>query len=268
MTRRAFADERQARNLRVEHVTYRVGERTILNNVSLELTGGELVAIVGRNGAGKSTLLHLMTGLLPANEGAITLDGEPLRHLNRKDIARRIALLPQQARMTFGFPVHDIVRMGRHPHRGRFRAASPHDEALVDEVMQVTGTAPLAQRLITEVSGGERQLIMLAQALAQEPQFLLLDEPTANLDIAHQCHVMRLLQQLAAAGIGVVAVIHDLSLAVRCFPRLIVLDDGAIVADGPAAEILTAEMITRVFQVQARFHWDEEKGTPLLWFAV
>ena len=109
MTRRAFADERQARSFRVEHVTYRVGERTILNNVSLELTGGELVAIVGRNGAGKSTLLHLMTGLLPANEGAITLDGEPLRHLNRKDIARRIALLPQQARMTFGFPVHDIV---------------------------------------------------------------------------------------------------------------------------------------------------------------
>lgn len=213
-------------------------------------------------------ILHLMTGLLPARAGTITLNGESLRHLNRKDIARRIALLPQQARMSFGFPVHDIVRMGRHSHRGRFRAASPHDEALVNEVMQVTGTTSLARRLMTKVSGGERQLIMLAQALAQEPQFLLLDEPTANLDIAHQCHVMRLLQRLAADGMGVVAVIHDLSFAVRCFPRLIVLNEGAIVGDGPATEILTAEMITRVFQVQARFHWDEEEGAPLLWFAV
>jgi iron complex transport system ATP-binding protein len=154
MTRRACADDGHVRSLRVEHMTYQVGGRTILNNVSLQVTGGELVAIVGRNGAGKSTLLHLMTGLLPANAGAITLDGEPLRHLNRKDIARRIALLPQQAHMAFGFPVHDIVRMGRHPHRGRFRAASVDDEALVDEVMRVTGTTPLAQRLITEVSGG------------------------------------------------------------------------------------------------------------------
>jgi iron complex transport system ATP-binding protein len=268
MIRRAPADQVNVRSLRLEHLTYQIEERTILKDISLQVTRGELVAIVGRNGAGKSTLLHLMTGLLPANERAVTLDGEPLRYLNRKDIARQIALLPQQARMTFGFPVHDIVRMGRHPHRGRFRAASPHDEALVDEAMQVTGTAHLAQRLITEVSGGERQLIMLAQALAQEPRFLLLDEPMANLDIAHQCHVMGLLQQLAADGIGVVAVIHDLSFAVRCFPRLIVLDDGAVVGDGPATEILTAEMITRVFQVQARFHWDQEKGTPLLWFAV
>jgi iron complex transport system ATP-binding protein len=268
MRRRALADDMNVRSLRLEHMTYQVGERTILQNISLEVTRGELVAIVGRNGAGKSTLLHLMTGLLPTNEGAVTLDGEPLHQLHRKDIARQIALLPQQARITFGFPVHDIVRMGRHPHRGRFRAASPQDEALVYEVMQVTGTADLAQRLITEVSGGERQLIMLVQALAQEPRFLLLDEPMANLDIAHQCHVMQLLQQLAADGIGVVAVIHDLSFAVRCFPRLIVLDGGAIVGDGPATEVLTAETIRRVFQVQARFYWDQDSCTPVLWFAV
>jgi iron complex transport system ATP-binding protein len=268
MRRRELANEVNVRSLRLEHMTYQIGERTILQDISLEVTRGELVAIVGRNGAGKSTLLHLMTGLLPANEGAVTLDGEPLHHLNRKDIARRIALLPQQARLTFGFPVHDFVRMGRHPHRGRFRAASPRDEALVHEVMRVTGTNDLAPRLITEVSGGERQLIMLAQALAQEPRFLLLDEPMANLDIAHQCHVMVLLQQLAADGIGVVAVIHDLSFAVRCFPRLIVLDEGAIVGDGPATKILTAEMITRVFQVRARFHWDQEGDTPVLWFEV
>jgi iron complex transport system ATP-binding protein len=268
MRRRRLADEVDARSLRLQHITYQVGERTILKNISLEVTRGELVAIVGRNGAGKSTLLHLMTGLLPANEGAVTLDGEPLQHLSRKDIARQIALLPQQARFTFGFPVHDIVRMGRHPHRGRFRAASLHDENMVHRVMEATGTACLAQRLITEVSGGERQLIMLAQALAQEPRFLLLDEPMANLDIAHQCHVMQLLQQLAADGLGVVVVIHDLSFAVRCFPRLVVLDNGTVVGDGPATEVLTVETIKRVFQVQARLQRDPDSGAPLLWFSV
>ena len=122
--------------------------------------------------------------------------GSSLRHLTRKAIARQLALLPQQARIDFGFQVHDIVRMGRHPHRGRFRSASPRDEAWCTshggDWNSVSG-----QRLITEVSGGERQLILLAQALAQEPQFLLLDEPTANLDIAHQYHVVQLLQRLA-----------------------------------------------------------------------
>jgi ABC-type cobalamin/Fe3+-siderophores transport system ATPase subunit len=134
--------------------------------------------------------------------------------------------------------------------------------------MAVTGTEFLAQRLITEVSGGERQLILLAQALAQEPQFLLLDEPTANLDIAHQCQVMQLLQRLAQNGMGVVAVMHDLSIAVRCFPRLILLDDGTVVEDGPPTEVLRVETIKRVFRVQARFYQDQEHGVPLLWFPV
>lgn len=268
MMHRTPADDIPVHTLRLERISYQAGDRTILQNIALEVTNGELVAIVGRNGAGKSTLLHVMTGLLPLSQGTVTLDGHPLSHFSRKAIARQIALLPQQARIDFGFPVHDIVRMGRHPHRGRFRPASPRDEAMVHQVMEVTGTAFLAQRLITEVSGGERQLILLAQALAQEPQFLLLDEPTANLDIAHQYHVMQLLQGLARDGMGVVAVIHDLSLAVRCFPRLILLDDGAIVGDGPATEVLTAETIKRVFQVQARFYWDQDGGAPVLWFSV
>jgi ABC-type cobalamin/Fe3+-siderophores transport system ATPase subunit len=136
------------------------------------------------------------------------------------------------------------------------------------EALEITGTAVLAQRLITEISGGERQLVLLAQALAQEPHFLLLDEPTANLDIAHQCHVMRLLQRLARDGMGVVAVIHDLSLALSCFPRLILLDDGMVVGDGPSIEVLSVDTIRRVFRVQARFYQDQEQGAPLLWFPV
>lgn len=268
MTCPPSAGDTSAHTLRLEHISYQAGERQILQDISLHVTSGELVAIVGRNGAGKSTLLHVIAGLRPVNQGAVWLDGQPLSHFTRKAIARQLALLPQQARIDFGFLVHDIVRMGRYPHRGRFRPPSPVDEAAVRQAMEVTGTEFLAQRLITEVSGGERQLILLAQALAQGPRFLLLDEPTANLDIAHQRHVMQLLQRLAGDGMGVVAVMHDLSMAVRCFPRLILLDDGAIVADGPSTEVLTAETIERVFRVQARFHRDREHGAPLLWFPV
>jgi iron complex transport system ATP-binding protein len=205
---------------------------------------------------------------MSASPPPVRLDARPLGHLTRKAIARQVALLSQQARIDFGFQAHDIVRMGRHPHRGRFRAASPSDEAIVRRAMAVTGTEFLAQRLITEVSGRERQLILLAQALAQEPRFLLLDEPTANLDIAHQCQVMQLLQRLAHQGMGVVAAMHDLSMAVRCFPRLILIDDGAIVGDGPTTEVLSVETIKRVFRVQARFYQDLEDRVPLLWFPV
>jgi iron complex transport system ATP-binding protein len=254
--------------LTLQHVHYQAGERQILQDISLHVTSGELIAIVGRNGAGKSTLLQVTAGLLPVSRGDVRLGGRLLGHMTRKAIARQMALLPQQTHIDFGFQVHDIVRMGRHAHRGRFRPASPHDEATVHQAMAVTGTTSLAQRLITEVSGGERQLILLAQALAQEPRFLLLDEPTANLDIAHQAHVLRLLQRLARDGMGVVAVIHDLSLAVRCFPRLILLDDGMVIGDGPALEVLNVDTIERVFRVQARFYQDQEHGASLLWFPM
>jgi iron complex transport system ATP-binding protein len=260
------AHDTAAHLLSLEHVDYRAGERLILKDISLHVSSGELVAIVGRNGAGKSTLLHVIAGLLPVSRGEVRLDGQPLRRFTRKAIARQMALLPQQARIDFGFQVHDIVRMGRHPHRGRFRSASPRDEAMVYQAMAVTDTEFLAQRLITEISGGERQLILLAQALAQAPQFLLLDEPTANLDIAHQYQVLQLLQRLARDGMGVVAVIHDLSLAVRCFPRLILLEEGAVVGDGVPIEVLSVDTIKRVFRVQARFYQDPEQGVPLLWF--
>jgi iron complex transport system ATP-binding protein len=268
MTCHTPAAHTPAHTLRLGHISYQAGERRILKDISLHVTSGELVAIVGRNGAGKSTLLHVIAGLLPGSQGDVRLDGQLLSHFTRKAIARQIALLPQQARIDFGFLVHDIVRMGRHPHRGRFRPPAPIDEAMVHQAMEVTGTAFLAQRLITEVSAGERQLILLAQALAQEPRFLLLDEPTANLDIAHQFQLMQLLQRLAAEGMGVVAVMHDLSIAVRCFPRLILLDDGTIVGDGRPTAVLSVETITRVFQVQARFYQDQEHGVPLLWFPV
>jgi len=255
-------------SLRLEQIRYQTGEREILQGISLAVTSGELVAIVGRNGAGKSTLLHVMAGLLPPTRGTATIDGSALTHLTRRAVARQIALLPQQARIDFGFTAHDVVRMGRHPHLGRFRPPSPGDEAIVRQAMEVTETWPLAQRLITEVSGGERQLTLLAQTLAQEPRFLLLDEPTANLDISHQCQVIELLHRLADAGIGVVAVMHDLSVAMRCFRRVVLLHAGAVVGDGRPTDVLSIETIHRIFGVQARLYQDGTHGTPVLWFPL
>jgi iron complex transport system ATP-binding protein len=165
----------------LQYVNYQAGERHILKDISFQVSSGELIAIIGRNGAGKSTLLHVIAGLLPISQGDVRLDGQPLRQLTRRAIARQLALLPQQTHLGFSFPVHEIVGMGRYAHRGRFRSASPQDDAIVQQALGGTGTAPLAPRLITEISGGERQLILFAQALAQEPQFLLLDEPIANL---------------------------------------------------------------------------------------
>jgi iron complex transport system ATP-binding protein len=254
--------------LRLEAVSYRVEARDIVRDLSLAVRGGELVAVVGPNGAGKSTLLRLMAGLLAPSRGCVTLDGRPLARWPRRALARRIALLPQHTPVDFGFTVQEVVDMGRYPHRGRWRLPSPRDVEAVQRCLAATETLPLAARRVTELSGGERQLVLFAQALAQEPRFLLLDEPTANLDVAHQCRVLGLLHQLAAQGLGVVAVIHDLGLALRGFRRLILLHEGALLGDGPPTAVLTAEAIQRVFGVPARFSWDAASGTPLLWFPL
>jgi iron complex transport system ATP-binding protein len=254
--------------LRLENIGYQIEARPILTGVSLDVATGELIAVVGPNGAGKSTLLHLMAGLLHPSEGVIWLDREDLARQPRKAVARHIALLPQQVRADFGFVARDVVRMGRYPYLGRWRPPSPLDEAVVQRAIDASATSHLVERRITEVSGGERQLIFLAQALAQEPRFLLLDEPTANLDVAHQCQILRLLHRLACQGVGVVTVVHDLGLALRGFHRLILLHEGQLVADGTPIEVLSVETIQRVFGVQARIHRDEAGATPVLWFPL
>jgi iron complex transport system ATP-binding protein len=260
--------DRDRHVLRLEGIGYRVEARPILTDASLAVATGELVAVVGPNGAGKSTLIHLMAGLLRPTAGVAWLDGNDLAQLPRKAVARQIALLPQQVRADFAFVARDVVRMGRYPYLGRLRPPSPGDEAAVQQAMEATDTSPLEARLITEMSGGERQLVFLAQALAQEPHFLLLDEPTANLDVAHQQQIIRLLHGLVSRGVGVVAVIHDLGLAVRGFRRLVLVHEGRLVADGAPLEVLSLETIQRVFHVQAKLHQDDASAAPVLWFPL
>jgi iron complex transport system ATP-binding protein len=231
-------------------VTVGYGDRIVLDGADLVVRGGERVALVGPNGAGKSTLLRALTGVLPPRGGAIHLCGEPIERVHRKALARTIGVVPELAELPFAMPVDEVVALGRLPHEPPFTGLRPADVEAVDGAIERVGIAALRARDIRELSMGERQLVFIAVAVAQAAPILVLDEPTAHLDIRHQVEVMELLVELNRRdGTTVVAVLHDLALAAHFFPRVVVLDGGRVVADGPPAETLDAERIRAVFRV-------------------
>lgn len=222
-----------------------------LQGIDLEVRQGELVALLGPNGSGKSTLLRALAGLVRPERGRVLCGGNDVASLSRRAIARRVALLPQRVRCDFAFTVEQVVEMGREPHLRRLQPYGPADRAAVEAAMTRTGVGPLRQRLITALSGGEQQRAFLAQCLAQQPQALLLDEPTASLDIRYQYDVLTCLQGLAREGHAVVCALHDLDLALRFADRAAVLDRGRLIACGLPAEALTPEVLRQVFGVIA-----------------
>jgi iron complex transport system ATP-binding protein len=231
-------------------VTVGYGERTVLDGADLVVRGGERVALVGPNGAGKSTLLRALTGVLPPRDGAIQLCGEPIERVHRKALARTIGVVPELADLPFAMPIDEVVALGRLPHEPPFTGLRPADVEAVDGAIERVGITALRGRDIRELSMGERQLVFIAVAVAQEAPILVLDEPTAHLDIRHQVEVMELLVELNRRyGTTILAVLHDLALAAHFFPRVIVLDAGRVVADGPPAETLDPERIRAVFGV-------------------
>ena len=224
----------------------------VLRSVDLEVGAGELVGLIGPNGAGKTTLLRLMAKLLAPTGGALWLDGAEFAALSQLTVARVVATVAQATPADFSFPVRDVVLMGRHPHRGRFEGESAADDAIAREAMTLTDTTELARRVVTELSAGERQRVSLARALAQKPRLLLLDEPTANLDLRYQIRGLDCVRRLVReTGVAAVAALHDLELASRYCTRLVLMDRGAVVADGPPADVLTAERLRAVFGVVA-----------------
>jgi iron complex transport system ATP-binding protein len=234
--------------LAFEDVTFGYRGTPVVEGVRLRLQPGELVALLGPNGAGKSTLLRLATGILRPNQGRIRLQGRDVRELARPEIARRVAVVPQEFSLQFAYTVRQLVVLGRLPHTGVWRVARAADREAVRAALAATQTEALADRVFQELSGGERQRVLLALALAQEASILLLDEPTAHLDIKHQVEVLELLRRLhLERGMTVLAVLHDLNLAARYFPRLVLLDRG-VLADGPPAEVLDSALISRVYQ--------------------
>jgi len=245
-------DVRGHRMITLRRLRAGYGAATILEDLSLGLGAGAMVGLIGPNGAGKTTLLKLLMGLMRPVSGEIRVLGRPVGTYRRSALARRMTLVPQDTQIGFAFDVEDIVAMGRHPHVGRFRAPGAHDLAMVQRAMAETGVRHLARRPIDTLSGGERQRAIIARAIAQETQILLLDEVTANLDLCHQLEVLRLAHKQARDGRLVVAAMHDLGMASRFCDRLLLLADGGLRADGPPEAVLTERNLRRYFHVEAR----------------
>jgi iron complex transport system ATP-binding protein len=220
----------------------------VLRGVSLEIRAGERVAILGPNGVGKTTLLKLLSGARSPTKGSILLDGRDLHSVPRQELARKIAVMPQDLAIPFAFTAREIVELGRTPHLGLLRGFRSEDRRAVEQAMQLTDTTKLGGRVINELSGGERQRVIIAMALAQEPEILLLDEPTHLLDITRQAEILDLITELnRRRGLTVVAAIHDLNLAGRYFNRLVILHRGAVLAEGTPEAVLRANIVEEAY---------------------
>jgi iron complex transport system ATP-binding protein len=223
--------------------------RAVLSGIDLEIRGGEFLGLLGANGAGKSTLLRVLAGLAEPLEGAAMLDGKPAASWKAAERAGRIAYLSQDTAADWAFTVRELVRMGRFARQGWFGLESAADRSAVEAALERTELTGLADRPVTELSGGEARRAFLARALAQEPSILLLDEPIAQLDLKHQLQVLALLKDLASGGLAVVASLHDLNLAGRFADRLAILGGGRLVACGPPDAVLTPATVAEAFGV-------------------
>jgi iron complex transport system ATP-binding protein len=231
---------------------YRAGTASVVDNVSLTIAPGDLTGILGPNGSGKTTLLKLLSGTLSPTAGTIQFDHRALSAWKRRDLARRIALVPQETHAPFDFTVLDIVLMGRFPHLGAFALEGPADLAIARQALASTGTVAFESRPFATLSGGEKQRVVIASALAQSPELLLLDEPTASLDLGHQLDVQLLLAELNRdRGVTMVLSTHDLNLAAALCRHLILLRDGRVIAQGPTETVLTRDSVRALYGVDA-----------------
>lgn len=235
--------------IRTANLSVDLGRRRVLNDVSLDLARGRVTAILGANGAGKTSLLRAIAGLVPPSTGDITLDGEALSALSLPERARRIGYLPQNGQPAWALTVRELVALGRLPHRSPFAALSPGDEVAINAAMAQTDVAGLADRTVDTLSGGEKARAKFARVLAAETDWILADEPLANLDPPHQQDVLHLMRAAADAGKGVLVVLHQLEAAARVADDLLILKDGRTVAFGPCAEVLTPATLEAAFNM-------------------
>lgn len=257
MTRTA-ADREGADLLQADKITAGYGREPVISQVSLSLRAGELVGLVGPNGCGKSTLLHCLTGYHPVTAGTIRLQGEQINGLSRAAVARHVAFVPQSTESVYGFSVLDMVLMGRFPYGGLGMLDTSEDLEQADAALARLSVQHLRDRIFTDLSGGERQLVLLARALVQQAPLVIMDEPLAALDLRHQFQVMQALQTMTQQpGCAALATFHDISAASRWCSRLILLRNGSILADGKAADVVTAENLLRLYNVEARVTPDD-----------
>lgn len=238
-----------------------IGGKTILSSVSLSIAPGQVTAIVGPNGAGKSTLLSCLAGLREPTSGGAQLGGAALNAMKPRDRARRLAFLPQTPEIAWSIECRTLVELGRTPFIGA-RGQAEEDRAAVDRAMAAANVTAFEHRIVDTLSGGERARVLIARALAGEPEWLLADEPLTGLDPAHQIDAAGLFRQLADDGVGVVVTLHDLSMALRMSDRVIVLAEGGVLADEPPATALSPEVLRRAYGVEATL--TQGPGGPLI----
>jgi iron complex transport system ATP-binding protein len=250
-------------SLQARDVNWSAGERLIVDGIALDVARGSTVGLLGPNGSGKSTLLRLLAGIRRPDGGTILLDGDDLRSLRRRDVARRLATVEQHAATEIDLTVLDVVRLGRIPHRRAWDGERPQDARAVAEAIGRTDLQERLHQPWSTLSGGERQRVQIARALAQEPRELLLDEPTNHLDIHHQLDLLTL---VAALPVTTVMALHDLNLAATFCDRLVVLARGRVVAAGSPGEVLTPELIADVYRVRSVVTADGPDGRPAIRF--
>ncbi|MFQ5410276.1 MAG: heme ABC transporter ATP-binding protein [Anaerolineales bacterium] len=251
--------------MRITNLSAGYRARPVLRDISLTIAAGEILALVGPNGVGKSTLVRVVSGVLPAISGAVAIDGENVLRMTAPARARQVAVVPQTVRLPEAFRVCEIVLMGRTPHLPLWAGESPRDREIALDAMRRTEVAHLAERRVGELSGGEQQRVVIARALAQQPRVLLLDEPTAHLDLKHQYGILKLVRALAAGqGLAVLLTMHDLNQAARYSDRMALLSDGVVAAVGAPAAVLTAARLTAVYDVPISVITHPQSGAPLV----
>ena len=253
------------RSLRVRDVEFSYRDRAILRGMTLDVEAGEMVGVVGPNGAGKTTFLKIVTGVLSPHGGRVYIQGSPLTSLRPRDRARVVAMVQQTPTVPIGFTAFDVVMMGRNPHLALLQWEGHGDLDVCRRVMELTGTAEFAQRPVTNLSGGELQRVFIARALAQETPVLVLDEPTAHLDISYQTSVLDMIETIRReTGATVLVAMHDLTLAAQYCDRVAVLHQGRVFACGEPADVLTPEVVSRVFGAAVSVVKHPVHGTPVV----
>ncbi|WAL98295.1 ABC transporter ATP-binding protein [Streptomyces sp. Je 1-369] len=253
-----------AARLAARGVSVGYGSRTVIDDLDVSIPPGVITTIIGPNGCGKSTLLRTLTRLLKPVSGSVVLDGQDIVKLKTRDVAKKLGLLPQTPVAPEGLTVADLVARGRHPHQSWLRQWSSDDAGVVARALAMTGVSDLADRPVDSLSGGQRQRVWISMTLAQGTDLLLLDEPTTYLDLAHAIDVLDLVDDLHESGRTVVMVLHDLNLATRYSDNLVVMKDGAILAQGHPRDVITAELLQEAFGLRARVVDDPVGDRPLI----